>query len=215
MPRDEAEINRTKEILQALFKQAKAAERSSRRQGLRTPAFASLERKEAALHPASALILGLISNLNVILDEAQKGRLFRALSQDDRRTLAGFTYKLGSCSVAAAKYRGAEEQATLESLFAFAAGYRPSVLDRGLDDAVGGFTAEDYWTDARDMVDTLRSGLGGFVDVMTTVPVVGPTVRCVAAPPARSAGGARPKNRDCSRFCVSRCPPHQCTRCVV
>ncbi len=175
--KEEDEITRTKEVLQALYQRSKVCERDTKRSGLRTPVFAHLNRNKES--PASALILGLITNLNLILDAVLKGKIFRAFSEDERRTLAGFTYKLGECAVKASKYHGADEQETLKSLFSFIETYQPNTIDKELDDVVGGYSACDYWSDASMMVDSLRESITGFTDIMATIPVVGPTIMLV------------------------------------
>ena len=142
---DEAEIQGAKEVLQALYQRSKSETKDARWAGMRTPVFAGLS-ADRPDSPAPALILQLITNLNEILDAVRRGRMFRGFSEDERRTLAGFTYKVGSCGVAAARYHGADETETLRSLCAFAAAYEPNEDDRMLDDVVGGFTAEDYWS---------------------------------------------------------------------
>jgi hypothetical protein len=171
---EESEILRTKDVLQTLYQRSKMGERDTKRSGLRTTVFAHLNRNTES--PASALILGLITNLNTILDAVRKGKIFKAFSQDERRTLAGFTYKVGKCAVKASKYHGADEQETLKSLFSFLEGYQPDGIDKELYDAVGGYTAFDYWSDASVMVDPLRESITCFTDIMATVPVIGPTV---------------------------------------
>ena len=138
----------TKKVLQALYHKSRGGERDARRAGLRTPVFAALN-SGGEESPASALILALITNLNKVLDAVQRGKLFRTLSEDERRTLAGFTYKLGKCAVAAARYHGADEARTVDSLFRFLEEYAPNDVDKALEDSVGGYTAADYWSDAQ------------------------------------------------------------------
>jgi hypothetical protein len=171
---EENEIKRTKDVLHALYQRSKVGERETKISGLRTPVFAYLNKDKESV--ASALILGLITNLNTIQEAVRKGKIFKAFSQDERRTLAGFTYKIGQCAVKASKYHGADEQATLNSLFSFLTAYQPNQADKELDDVVGGYSAEDYWSDASIMVDVLRERITSFTDIMATVPVVGPTI---------------------------------------
>jgi hypothetical protein len=73
----------------------------------------------------------------------------RSFTEDERRTLAGFTYKLGKCSVTAARYHGADEAGTMKSLFQFVEQYSPGPADGALEDAVGGYSSADYWSDAK------------------------------------------------------------------
>ncbi len=171
---EEKEITQTKDVLQALYQRSKVSQQDMKRVGLRTPVFAYLN-KDQQSH-ASTLILGLITNLNIILDAVRKGKIFRSFSQDERRTLAGFTYKIGKFAVKASKYHGADEKETLNSLFLFLASYQPNKIDKELDDVVGGYTADDYWADASAMIDTLRVSITGFTDIMAIIPVIGPTV---------------------------------------
>ena len=171
---EEIEITQTKDVLQALYRRSKQGERDKKRIGLRTPVFAYLNQNKES--PASALILGLITNLNTILDSVRMGAIFKDFSQDERRTLAGFTYKLGKCAVKASKYHGADEQETLNSLFTFLTAYQANRVDKELDDIVGGYSADDYWSDASVMVESLRDSITSFTDIMATIPVVGPTV---------------------------------------
>jgi hypothetical protein len=63
-------------MLQALYQRSRGVERGARGAGLRTPVFAALN-SGGQESPASALILGLISNLNMLLGAVQTGRLFR------------------------------------------------------------------------------------------------------------------------------------------
>jgi hypothetical protein len=74
--REEEEIEATKAMLQALYQRSRGVERGARGAGLRTPVFATLN-SGGQESPASALILGLISNLNTVLGAVQKGLLFR------------------------------------------------------------------------------------------------------------------------------------------
>jgi hypothetical protein len=154
---EEQEIIETKAVLQALYQRSRGGERDARRAGLRTPVFAGLN-QGGDESPASALILDLITNLNKLLDGVRRGRLFRTLSEDERRTLAGFTYKMGKCAVTAATYHGADEAASVESLFQFLKGYEPNAADEALEDVVGGYSAADYWSDAqaRDILSGMR-----------------------------------------------------------
>ena len=146
--REEEEIVQTKAVLQALYERSRGGERDARRSGLRTPVFAGLN-SGGEESPASALILNFITNLNTLLDAVRRGRLFRSFSEDERRTLAGFTYKLGKCAVTAARYHGADDAVTIGSLLEFVRGYTPSAVDGALRDAVGGYSAADYWSDAK------------------------------------------------------------------
>ena len=102
--------------------------------------------------------------------------MFRAFSEDERRTLAGFTYKIGKCAATASKYHGADERETIESLFSFLSTYTPNTVDHALDDVVGGFTADDYWSDAKMALEPLQQRIQSFTDIMSIVPVVGPTI---------------------------------------
>lgn len=113
--------------------------------------------KETVYSPKACLTstLSAITRLNIMLEDASKGRIMSELSDEAKKELLGGQYVEGKLIAVANKYRAANFGTTKNSLLRLLRTYTPNEQDRNLEDPINISSQDEYFEDARQNLQDL------------------------------------------------------------
>ena len=119
----------------------------------------------------------LRSKVAECIHRVERNTFLSQLDNDTKRNIAGFAGRYGIYTVKAARFHGVDAEMTrlgfLEAIETYTAGRKE---DAELEDEISGYTQEEFFLDAQNVLPLLKSSVRSIVDILQKVPLLGRTL---------------------------------------